>query len=143
MSWDRLQKLLQMENQSQFDFTVDDEIRTTGATGGRERVQKLRLWVEALIAEEGSDEGFLEELTGWHEELCKIIDELENFEDREAAQQFQDAFGAIADALSPMIDAYEGGAEFTALLGPLANLESAVTDFDRQLAAQLAAEEGN
>ena len=142
MSWDRLQKLLQMENQSQFDFTVDDEIRTTGASGGRERVQKLRTWVEAMIAETRSPDGFIEELEGWHAELCKIIEELDGFEDREAAGQFQDAFGAIADALVPLIDTFEGGGEFTALLGPLANLESAVTDFDRQLAAQLA-EEGN
>ncbi|MBX3167278.1 MAG: hypothetical protein KF760_07690 [Candidatus Eremiobacteraeota bacterium] len=143
MSWEKLQKLLQMENQSQFDFTVDDEIRTTGATGGRERVQKLRVWIEAMIAETRGLEGFIEELELWHAELCKIIDELEGFEDRESASQFQDAFGAIADALVPLIDAVEGGAESTALLGPLANLESAVTDFDRQLAAQLAAEEGN
>lgn len=132
-----------MENQSQFDFTVDDEIRTTGATGGRERVQKLRAWVEAMIAETRGPEGFLDELELWHAELCKIIDELEGFEDREAAGQFQDAFGGIADALVPLIDAFEGGVDYTALLGPLANLESAVTDFDRQLAAQLAAEESS
>ena len=130
-----------MENQSQFDFTVDDEIRTTGASGGRERVQKLRVWVEAMIAETRGPEGFLDELELWHAELCKIIDELEGFEDREAAGQFQDAFGSIADALVPLIDAFEGGVDSTSLLGPLANLESAVTDFDRQLAAQLAAEE--
>jgi len=142
MSWERLRRQLAMGQESEFDFVVDgEEIRNTRAVSGRERVQNLRAWIEELISGQGQPRGLRAELEAWHVELMDVIEELEGFQDRAAAELFQDKFGAIADAIGVLADSLGAASDYSVLLGPLALLESAVEDFDRSLQEQLAREE--
>lgn len=142
MSWERLRRQLAMGQESEFDFVVDgEEIRNTRAVSGRERVQNLRRWIEELIAGQGQSRGLRAELEAWHSELVDVIEELDGFQDRTAAELFQEKFGAIADAIGVLADSLGATNDYAVLLGPLAVLESAVEDFDRALSEQLAREE--
>ena len=142
MSWELLKRQLAIGLESEFDFVVDgDQIRNTGAVGGRERVTALRVRIDGLISGEMTVDGLAGELEEWHAELVDVIEELEQFEDRAAAETFQDAFGAIADALGALADSLAAVSDYSVLLGPLALLEGAVDDFDRTLEQQLAQEE--
>lgn len=142
MSWELLKRQLAMGQESEFDFVVEGEqIRNSKAVTGRERVQKLRAWIEGLMAGQATADSLDVELEEWHAELVDVIDELEQFQDRQAAELFQNAFGAIADAVGALADSLAATTDYSVLLGPLALLEGAVDDFDRTLSEQLAKEE--